>query len=84
MSIFLRIWLAFAVVLMLGIFFLLNALQNQVKPNMRQVVEDTLADNAHVIAALVAADVAKGRIKNTDFDREIQATLRRTLNAKIW
>lgn len=84
MSIFLRIWLAFAVVLMLGIFFLLNALQNQVKPNMRQVVEDTLADNAHVIAALVAADVAKGRIKNADFNREIQATLRRTLNAKIW
>ncbi|MEY2862698.1 MAG: hypothetical protein RLY58_405 [Pseudomonadota bacterium] len=84
MSIFVRIWLALATVLLIGSLLLLNTLQRQIKPNMRQVVEDTLADNAQIIAALVADDVAAGRINQAAFDREIQATLKRPLHAKIW
>lgn len=84
MSVFIRIWLVLATTLICGSLLLLNTIQGQIKPNMRQVVEDTLADSAHLIAALVAYDVATLRVKKPQFNREIQATLRRTLNAKIW
>lgn len=84
MSIFLRIWFAFAIVLMAGSYFTLNALQNQIKPSVRQVVEETLADNANIIASLIAPDVANQNIKTPEFHQKIIQILNRKLGAKIW
>ena len=84
MSIFVRIWFGFSLVLLVGSFFILSSLQQQIKPNIRQVVEDTLADNANMIAALVADDIANGVVQTPEFDQKMQATLSRVLNAKIW
>lgn len=83
MSIFVRIWAAFTLVLLIGSLLTLHALQQQIKPNMRQVVEDTLADNANLIAGLVADDLRDGRLENVEFDQKIQAALSRDLNATI-
>lgn len=83
MSIFVRIWAAFTLVLLIGGLLTLHALQQQIKPNMRQVVEDTLADNANLIAGLVADDLLDGRLSDPAFDQKIQAALSRDLNAKI-
>ncbi len=83
MSIFVRIWAAFTLVLLIGSLLTTHALQQQIKPNMRQVVEDTLADNANLIAGLVADDLRDGRLQNVAFDQKIQAALSRDLNAKI-
>ncbi len=84
MSIFLRIWFAFAIVLLAGSFFTFNALQNQIKPSVRQVVEETLADNANIIASLIAPDVANQTIKTPEFNQKIIQILNRKLGAKIW
>ncbi|WP_051526530.1 two-component system sensor histidine kinase CreC [Alkanindiges illinoisensis] len=84
MSIFVRIWFGFSLVLLIGSFFILSSLQQQIKPNIRQVVEDTLADNANMIAALVADDIANGIVQTPEFDQKMQATLSRVLDAKIW
>jgi two-component system sensor histidine kinase CreC len=84
MSIFLRIWFAFAIVLLAGSAFTLNALQNQIKPSVRQVVEETLADNANIIASLIAPDVANQTIKTPEFHQKIIQILNRKLGAKIW
>lgn len=84
MSIFLRIWFAFAIVLLAGSFFTFNALQNQIKPSVRQVVEETLADNANIIASLIAPDVANQTIKTSEFHQKIIQILNRKLSAKIW
>ena len=84
MSIFVRIWFGFSLVLLIGSFFILSSLQQQIKPNIRQVVEDTLADNANMIAALVADDIANGVVQTPEFDQKMQATLSRVLDAKIW
>lgn len=84
MSIFVRIWFGFGLVLLIGSFFILSSLQQQIKPNIRQVVEDTLADNANIIATLVADDMVRGVVQTPEFDQKIQATLSRELNAKIW
>lgn len=83
MSIFVRIWAAFTLVLLIGSLLIVHALQQQIKPNMRQVVEDTLADNANLIAGLVSDDVREQRLAAPEFDQKIQAALRRDLNAKI-
>jgi len=83
MSIFVRIWAAFTLVLLIGSLLTIHALQQQIKPNMRQVVEDTLADNANLIAGLVADDLRDGRLADPAFDQKIQAALSRDLNAKI-
>ena len=57
MSIFIRIWFFFGLVILVGLWFMSYTFNQQVKPNMRQVVEDTLAENANIIAMLVAEDV---------------------------
>jgi len=84
MSIFLRIWFAFAIVLLAGSYFTLNALQNQIKPSVRQVVEETLADNSNIIASLIAPDVANKNIQTPEFHQKIIQILDRKLGAKIW
>lgn len=80
MSIFIRIWFFFGLVILLGLWFMSYTFNQQVKPNVRQVVEDTLAENANVIAALVAEDVLHGRIDRPEFDQKIQHALDRKLN----
>jgi two-component system sensor histidine kinase CreC len=70
MSIFLRIWFAFAIVLLVGSYFTLSTMQNQIKPSVRQVVEETLADNANIIACLIAPEVVTQKIETPDFQNK--------------
>ena len=57
MSIFVRIWFFFSLILIVVLWFMLYTINQQIKPNVRQVVEDTLAENANIVAQLVAEDV---------------------------
>jgi two-component system sensor histidine kinase CreC len=84
MSIFLRIWFAFAIVLLVGSYFTLSTMQNQIKPSVRQVVEETLADNANIIACLIAPEVVTQKIETPDFQNKISQILNRKIDAKIW
>ncbi|EPG35761.1 two-component system sensor histidine kinase CreC [Acinetobacter colistiniresistens] len=84
MSIFVRIWFFFSLVVVLSLGFIAYTLTQQVKPNVRQVVEDTLAENANIIAQLIAEDVYQHQVDTPEFDQKIQAALSRQLNATIW
>lgn len=84
MSIFIRIWFFFALVILLGLWFMSYTFNQQVKPNIRQVVEDTLAENANIIAMLVSEDVHDHQVSTPEFDHKIQSALNRKLNASIW
>ncbi|WP_163122071.1 two-component system sensor histidine kinase CreC [Acinetobacter portensis] len=84
MSIFIRIWFFFGLIILLGLWFISYTFNQQVKPNIRQVVEDTLAENANIIAMLVAEDVYDNKVANPEFDQKIQKALNRKLNAQIW
>ncbi|NHB59232.1 two-component system sensor histidine kinase CreC [Acinetobacter sp. 194] len=84
MSIFIRIWFFFGLIILLGLWFMSYTFNQQVKPNMRQVVEDTLAENVNIIAMLVAEDVHNGQVATPEFDQKIQNALDRKLNATIW
>lgn len=83
MSVFIRIWCGMSLVLLIGSFWIINTLQQQIKPSMRQVVEETLVDNAYIIAGLVADDMVTGRIPSREFSNTMQATLAQVLNANI-
>ncbi|WP_445114646.1 two-component system sensor histidine kinase CreC [Acinetobacter sp. WZC-1] len=84
MSIFIRIWFFFGLVILLGLWFMSSAFNQQVKPNVRQVVEDTLAENANIIAMLVAEDVYENKVSTPEFNDKIQNALNRKLNASMW
>lgn len=84
LSIFFRIWLALALILALGGAVLLIGLESQIKPLLRQSVEDTLVDSSRLLAVWVAEDVVQGRVRQPDFDARIQTVLRQPLNARIW
>ncbi|MEG0828608.1 MAG: two-component system sensor histidine kinase CreC [Acinetobacter sp.] len=84
MSIFIRIWFFFGLIILLGLWFMSYTFNQQVKPNVRQVVEDTLAENANIIAMLVAEDVYENKVSTPQFDEKIQKALNRKLNANIW
>ena len=84
MSIFIRIWFFFGLIILLGLWFMSYTFNQQVKPNVRQVVEDTLAENANIIAMLVAEDVYENKVGTAQFDEKIQKALNRKLNANIW
>lgn len=83
LTIFVRIWAAFAVLMIIGGIGMVNALQTQLRPSAKEVVEDTLADNAQLVANLIANDVASGRVKSAAFDRRIQEWLTQPLPARI-
>ncbi|MEG1273809.1 MAG: two-component system sensor histidine kinase CreC [Acinetobacter sp.] len=70
--------------ILLGLWFMSYTFNQQVKPNVRQVVEDTLAENANIIAMLVAEDVYENKVSTPQFDEKIQKALNRKLNANIW
>lgn len=84
MSIFLRIWLAFSLVLVMGAYLTIKTLQEEVKPSVRQAIEDTLADNANLIAALVVDDVKTGKVDTPEFREKIADVLQRPVRAQIW
>lgn len=84
MSIFVRIWFFFSLILVLTLWFMLNTINDQVRPNVRQVVEDTLAENANIVAQLIAEDVVTGFVSQPEFDQKIQHALSRDLHAQIW
>lgn len=84
MPIFLRIWLLFTILLVCGGLLLVQQFQEQIKPNTRKIMEDILADNANVISALIARDVASGHVKSKAFDERMQTVMERELSGKIW
>ena len=48
------------------------------------MVEDTLSENANIIAQLIAEDVHQQKVNTPEFDQKIQTALSRQLDATIW
>ncbi|MDO4441472.1 MAG: two-component system sensor histidine kinase CreC [Moraxella sp.] len=57
-SIFVRIWLTFAIITLLSSSLALYYVQKTVRPSAKRVVEDSLVDTSRLLAVLVAHDVA--------------------------
>ena len=79
MKISLKIFLGYFLLVGLAAWFVLTIFVDEVKPGVRQAMEDTLVDTANVLAELAAEDVKAGNIANGGFARglalyEVRAT----------
>ncbi|MDO5090355.1 MAG: two-component system sensor histidine kinase CreC [Cardiobacteriaceae bacterium] len=84
MTIFIRLFLIYSLALCLGGILLIRDLQQQIRPGMRQVLEDTLADNAQTLAATLAPALENGDIHNPQWRNQLRAQLNPAQNARIY
>lgn len=87
MHIGLRIFFGFFLIVGLAAFLTLRVFVQEVKPGVRQAMEDTLVDTANVLAVLAAEDMKQGHIADGAFARRL-ARLRNAQEApaeiNIW
>ena len=67
MNISLKIFLGYFVLVGLAAWFVLTLFVEEVKPGVRQAMEDTLVDTASILAELAAEDVKSGHIADGSF-----------------
>lgn len=63
---------------------MLTIFVDEVKPGVRQAMEDTLVDTANVLAALATDDVKNGSIQNGIFARGLENYKTNATKANIW
>jgi two-component system sensor histidine kinase CreC len=84
MRIGLRILLGYFVIVALAALLLGRVFVQEVKPGVRQAMEDTLADTANVLAELASDDLIAGTIDSGRFAQRVRALGERDIGAEIW
>lgn len=84
MRIGLRILLGYFLIVALAALLLGRVFVQEVKPGVRQAMEDTLADTANVLAELASDDFLAGRINDGHFAQRVRALRGRDFGARIW
>ena len=84
MHIGLRIFLGFFVIVGLAAFLTLRVFVQEVKPGVRQAMEDTLVDTANVLAALAADDMKQDRIADGAFAQRLARVQDTPVDANVW
>src|SRR5579864_8569990 len=80
----LRIFLGYFLIVGLAAWLVLSVFVGEIKPGVRQAMEDTLVDTANVLALLAADDMASGHIADGAFARRVGALAKRDVHARIW
>jgi len=80
----LRIFLGYFLIVALAALLLMRVFVAEVKPGVRQSMEDTLVDTANVLAELATADFISGHINDGEFARRVRALRERRVEAEIW
>src|SRR5687768_11844347 len=84
MKIGLRIFLGYFLIVALAALLLARVFVAEVKPGVRQAMEDTLVDTANVLAELATDDFLAGRINDGRFAQRVRALRERDIGAEIW
>lgn len=84
MKIGLRIFLGYFLIVALAALLLARVFVAEVKPGVRQAMEDTLVDTANVLAELATDDMLAGHINEGAFARRVRALRGRDFGAEIW
>ena len=84
MKIGLRIFLGYFLIVGLAGWFVMRVFVDEVKPGVRQAMEDTLADTANALAEQAAPDLRDGHIADGRFAAAVDRLSYRELNARIW
>lgn len=84
MNIGLRVLAGYFLIVALAALLLGQVFLQQVKPGVRQAMEDTLIDTANVLAELAADDLLAGRIADGRFAARVRAAAGREVGAEVW
>ena len=84
MRIGLRVMLGYFLIVALAAWLVARVFVAEVKPGVRQAMEDTLVDTANVLAELATDDFIAGRIADGAFARRIANLRGRDFGAEIW
>lgn len=84
MRIGLRVLFGYFVIVALAAVLLAQVFVQQIKPGVRQAMEDTLIDTANLLAELVAEDMQAGHIDDGQFARAVSANQRRDIGAEVY
>lgn len=84
MKIGLRILLGYFLIVALAALLLGRVFLQEVKPGVRQAMEDTLVDTANLLAEQASDDLLAGQIDSGRFAARVRALTDRDLGAQIW
>jgi two-component system sensor histidine kinase CreC len=79
-----RLLFGFFLVTGLAAFFTLRVFMAEVKPSVREVMEDMMVDTANILAELACDDLAAGAIAEGRFAAHVRNYARRPIDAQIW
>jgi two-component system sensor histidine kinase CreC len=83
-NITLRLLLGYFLIVGLAAWFVLNSFSEEVKPGVRQTMEETLVDTAHLLAEMATEDKASGKLDTKDFAAAFKRYQAREPHANIW
>lgn len=83
MSLNLRIFLAYFLIVGVAVYLLLNVFMSELKPGMRQSTEDTLVDMSNLLAEVVTQEFKENSNDLTKFTNDMDRFLHRFHKAKI-
>jgi len=79
-----RLLLGYFLIVALAAWFVLKVFTEEVKPGVRQAMEETLVDTSQILAELAAADMKAGKINNGQFAEAVVRYQEREPLATIW
>ena len=84
MRISLYILLSYFLILGLAAYLVMNVISSEVKPGVRQALEETLVDTANLLAELAVPEMVAGKLPSGAFSQALTRYQRRPINARIW
>jgi two-component system, OmpR family, sensor histidine kinase CreC len=84
MKLGIRLLFAFFVINGIAAFFVLRVFTAEIKPSVREVMEDIMVDTANLLAELASNDLAAGRLQDGLFATQVRNYASRPIDAKIW
>ncbi|WP_018605095.1 two-component system sensor histidine kinase CreC [Uliginosibacterium gangwonense] len=84
MNLPLRVLLGYFLVVGLAAFFVLRIFVGEVRPSVRESIEETMVDTANILAVLATDDLREGHIANGRFAQQMEAYRKGSVDAPIW
>ncbi|MEO6017438.1 MAG: two-component system sensor histidine kinase CreC, partial [Polaromonas sp.] len=79
-----RLLFGFFLVTGLAAFFTLRVFMVEVRPSVREVMEDMMVDTANILAELASDDLAAGSIATGRFATRVRSYAQRPIDVQIW
>lgn len=84
MKLWARVFLGYFLIVGLSGWFVLRVFVSEVKPGVREAVEDVMVDSAHLLAELAREDLLAQRLPGGRFAQSVEAYRQRSVKATIW